>query len=471
MSNPMNTSESLKSDTKSNSVSPEDSKPEPVEESNTAAAEEQAPQTPSGTDTPNPAEEPETAAEAHKAKPQGKQVKPSSSDLDFVSDTKAAFLENRSPYASLLLFVIIGIVSAFTFWASTSELNEITRGQGKFVPTDFLQVVQSLEGGIVAELNVAAGDFVQKGESLLRIDSTAFTAARSESASQRDNLIATIARLEAEAAGEDTVVFPSHIQETRPDLAKSERTLFDSRRSNLAQSVQYLEKSLELKQRELEITTPLAEKGIVSQVELLRLESIVNDTRSELNRIQSDYTKDVLGQRNEAKAKLEQVQQSIYAYEDKIRRTNVTSPVTGTINKVNFNTIGGVIRSGEPIVEIVPNNSVLVVEAKVLPADIGFIHPGQEATVKLTAYDFSVYGGLKGVVEQISADTSTNERGESFYTIRVRTGERSLKTSTQEFNVIPGMQAEVDILTGKKTVLDYVFKPLLRAKMNALTER
>lgn len=469
MSNPMNTSESTKTDVSPSSGHPTEGKPESVRESNPETQE--APKIQGGSAIPSEAEGAQSPVEAPKLEPQGKQVKPRASDLDFVSDTKAAFLENRSPYASLLLFVIVGIASAFTFWASTSELNEITRGQGKVVPSDFLQVVQSLEGGILAELNVAAGDFVQKGETLLRIDNTAFTAAKSESAAQRDNLIATIARLEAEAAGEDAIVFPKQIQETRPDLEKSERTLFDSRRSNLAETVQYLEKSLELKQRELEITTPLAEKGIVSQVELLRLESIVNDTKSELNRIQSDYTKEVLSRRNEAKAKLEQVQQSIYAYEDKIRRTNVTSPVTGTINKVNFNTIGGVIRSGEPIVEIVPDNSDLVVEAKVLPADIGFIYPGQEATVKLTAYDFSTYGGLKGVVEQISADTSTNERGESFYTIRVRTGERSLKTSSQDFNVIPGMQAEVDILTGKKTVLDYVFKPLLRAKMNALTER
>ncbi len=398
-------------------------------------------------------------------------VKPRKSDLDFVSDTKAAFLENKSPLASLLLFTIVGIVSAFTYWASTSEVNEITKGQGKVVPTEFLQVVQSLEGGILSEIKVAQGDKVQKGDSLLRIDSTAFSAMMSESAAQRDNLLATIARLEAEANDQSEVTFPPYILEKRPDLAQSEETLFESRRSNLNGAIHHLSRSLELKRKELDITIPLAEKGIVSQVELLRLQSAVNDTESELIRIQSDYTKEVLSRRNDAKAKLEQIQQSVLAYKDKIRRTDVKSPVTGTINKVNFNTIGGVIRSGEPIVEIVPDESDLIVEANIKPKDIGFIHIGQEATVKLTAYDFSIYGGLKGTVEQISADTFTNQRGESYYTIRVRTGNRSLKTSTQEFNVIPGMQAEVDILTGKKSVLKYVFKPLLRAKMNALTER
>lgn len=415
-----------------------------------------------------------SAPETSKPKPEPaaeKAVKPQKGDLDFVSDTKAAFLENRSPYASILLFLIIGIISAFTYWASTSEVNEITRGQGKVVPTDFLQVVQSLEGGILSEIKVAEGQVVNKGDVLVLIDSTAFDAARSESTAQRDNLMATIARLEAESQGAESIEFPDHILQTRPDLVQTATSLFTSRRTNLKGSVKHLTKSLELKQKELDITIPLAEKGIVSQVELLRLQSMVNDTSSELERIQSDYTKEVLSKRNEAKAKLEQVQQSIYAFEDKIRRTTVTSPVNGTINKVNFNTVGGVIRSGEPIIEIVPHESDLVVEANILPSDIGFIHPGQEVTVKITAYDFSIYGGLKGVVEQISADTFTDERGDSFYTIRVRTGDRSLQTSGQEFKVIPGMQAEVNILTGSKTVLDYIFKPLLRAKMNALTER
>lgn len=403
--------------------------------------------------------------------PAGPDVKPRKGDLDFVADTKAAFLENRSPLATLLLFVIVGIFCAFGYWASTSELDEITRGQGKFVPTEFLQVVQSLEGGIVSELNVAEGEIVQKGDTLVRIDSTAFSAAKRESAAQRDNLMATIARLEAEANDQNEIVFPDHILETREDLASSQSRLFESRRSNLKGTIEHLSKSLELKQKELDMTIPLAERGIVSQVELLRLQSTENDTRSELSRIQSEYTKDVLSQKNEAQATLEQIQQSIYAFEDKIRRTNVTSPVNGTINKINFNTIGGVIRAGEPILEIVPHESDLIVEANILPADIGFIHPGQEVTVKLTAYDFSIYGGLKGTVDRISADTFTDERGDSFYTIRVRTGERTLQTSTQAFNVMPGMQAEVDILTGKKTVLDYILKPLLRAKMNALTER
>lgn len=426
----------------------------------------------------SPASQPESAQRRENATPPTPPAqqaeaegRPARGDLDFASDTKAAFLENRSPYASLLLFLLVGIVSAFVYWASASRVDEITRGHGKVIPTTFLQVVQSLEGGIVSEIAVREGDSVSKGQLLLRIDETAFASALNESAAQRDSLMATIARLDAEADDRDAIDFPEDLLERRPDLARSEARLFASRRGALLASEAHLAQSLALKRQELEITIPLAERGIVSQVERLRLQSAVNDTESELRRLRSEYHKDVLSKANEARAKLEQVAQSVEAYEDKIRRATLLSPVNGTINKVHFNTIGGVIRSGEPIVEIVPRDSDLVVEANVNPADIGFIHPGQEATVKLTAYDFSIYGGLKGVVEQISADTFTNERGESFYKIRVRTGERSLRTGSESLEILPGMQAQVDILTGEKSVLDYIFKPLLRAKMNALTER
>lgn len=399
------------------------------------------------------------------------EVRPTASDLDFVSDTQAAFLENKTPYATLLMFVIFGMVSAFIFWAYQSKISEVTRGQGKVIPTDSLQIVQSLEGGILAELLVKDGDIVTKGQTLLRIDDTAFSASYNESVAQRDNLLATVSRLEAESNGASLITFPTYILENRQDLVANESQLFAIRRQNLITSLTHLSKSLDLKSEELEITIPLAEKGIVSKIELLRLQTVVNDTEGELLRIQSDYTKEVLTKRNESKAKLEQILQSIHAYQDKLRRTTVIAPAYGTVNKIHFTTIGAVIRSGEPIIEIVPLDSDLLVEADVRPADIGFVHPGQDATVKLTAYDFSIYGGLKGVVEHISADTFTNERGESFYKIRVRTGERSLKTSTQDFNVIPGMQVEVNILTGEKSILDYIFKPLFRAKMNAFTER
>ncbi len=393
------------------------------------------------------------------------------SDLDFAADTKAAFLESRAPYASLLLFLLVGIVSALFFWAHSSKVDEITRGQGKVIPSRNLQVVQNLEGGILAELFVKEGQIVEAGQILLRLDDTAFAASHQESLSKSDNLQATIARLETEASDRETIQFPEYILQNRSDLVESETSLFAVRRANHQAKTRNLEKSLELKRRELSITEPLATDGVVSQVELLRLQSAINDTEGQLIRIRSDYSREVMTQLNEAKAELEQVQQSINAYHDRVLRAEIKSPAYGTINRIHSKTIGGVIRPGDPILEIVPLESDLLVEANILPSDIGFIHPGQEAIVKLTAYDFSIYGGLKGTVERISADTFTNERGESFYKIRVRTGERSLATGDQELRIIPGMQVQVDILTGKKSVLDYAIKPLMRARMNALTER
>ena len=397
--------------------------------------------------------------------------KVASTDLDFIADTKAAFLEEKSYLTSLLLLSVMGIVAAFCFWAPQSRVDEATKGQGKVIPSDALQIVQSLEGGIVSDLLVAEGQIVDQGQVLLRIDDTAFSATHRESVAQRDSLEATIARLDAEADEADNIRFPERIIESRPDLVASEQRLFDIRRQNLRETEDHLSKSMALRDEELRITRPLADKGIVSQVELLRLETALNDIKGELASKRSNYMKEVLTLRAEAEGKLHQIEQSSMAYEDRVNRATINSPVYGVVNKIHHQTRGGVIRPGEPIIEIVPLESTLLVEANILPANIGFIRPGQEATVKLTAYDYSIFGGLEGTVERISADTFTNERGESFYKILVRTGGRSLKTNDQELAIKPGMQVEVDILTGNKSVLSYLFKPLLRAKMNAFTEK
>lgn len=415
----------------------------------------------------------DTAQAAATAKPQPKHARPrvAAQDLDFVADAKAAFLEEKSPLTNLMLLAVVGVVAVFIVWASQSTLDETTKAQGKIVPSASLQVVQSLEGGILASMAVSEGDIVARDQPLLQIDDTAFAATLRESVVQRHSLLASLARLDAESRDETALAFPESIVLERPDLVASETELFEARRQNLATTLSRLSRTLELKRSELAITRPLAEKGVVSQIELLRLEAAANDVQGEIERARSDYMKDVLTRRNDARAQLEQIEQSVLAYQDKVRRATLRSPAQGVVNKVHFKTLGGVIRPGEPILEIVPGESALLVEANVKPGDIGFIHPGQGAMVKLTAYDFSIYGGLRGTVERISADTFADERGESFYKILVRAGERSLKTTGEELAIIPGMQVEVDILTGEKTVLDYIFKPLLRARMNALSER
>jgi len=404
--------------------------------------------------------------------PKGANETVQTEDLDFIADCKAAFLEERMPYANLLLLLVVGIVSAFIVWAYQSQVSELTRGQGKVIPSGSTQIVQSLEGGIVEELQTREGQFVERGATLAKLDDTILQTSYRESIVKRDNLMAKIARLDAESQGSETIRFPEYLIESSPELVSSEQLLFNTRREKITTSQSRLSKSLDLKKKELGITRPLAESGVVSQVELLRLETMVNDLEGQIEKEKSEYLNEVVSQNNEYKTNLSQMQQTIIAYEDKIDRSSIKAPVSGIVNKVHIKTLGGVLQPGAPIVEIVPAEDTLLVEARISPSDIAFISLGQEATVKLTAYDYSIYGGLEGVVEQISADTFLNEEdGQSYYHILIRTGERSLKTTDQTFEILPGMIAQVDIKTGKKSILDYMLKPLMRAKMNAFTER
>ncbi len=404
--------------------------------------------------------------------PKGANETIQSEDLDFIADCKAAFLEERMPYANLLLLVVVGIVSAFIVWAYQSQVSELTRGQGKVIPSGSTQIAQSLEGGIVEKLFTQEGKYVERGATLAKLDDTILQTSFQESIVERDNLMAKIARLDAESTGLANIHFPEALIESCPELVASEQLLFDTRREKITSSQSRLNKSLDLKKEELAITRPLAESGVVSQVELLRLKTMVNDLEGQIEKEKSEYLNEVVSQNNEYKTSLSQIQQTILAYEDKIARSSIRAPVSGIVNKVHIKTLGGVLQPGAPIVEIVPAEDTLLAEAKISPSDIAFVKLGQEATVKLTAYDYSIYGGLEGVVEQISADTFLKEEdGQSYYRILIRTGERSLKTTGQSFEILPGMIAQVDIKIGKKSILDYMLKPLLRAKMNAFTER
>lgn len=401
--------------------------------------------------------------------PEGK-VQPG--DLDFIADCKAAFLEEKMPYANVLLLTVVGIVSAFLLWAYHSRVSELTRGQGKVIPSGSTQIVQSLEGGILSDLFVSESSFVEKGQVLAKLDDTAILSPYRESLIERDNLVAKIARLDAESQELDDVGFPKYLEESNADLVISETLLFQTRRDQINTNQKRLQKSLDLKSRELSITKPLAKSGVVSQVELLRLETMVNDLEGQLEREKSEYLNEVVSQNNEYKTKLSQIEQSVLAFEDRVSRTDIKAPLSGIVNKIHVKTLGGVLQPGAPIMEIVPIEDSLLVEAKISPSDIAFVKLEQEATIKLTAYDYSIYGGFEGEVARISADTFLNEEdGQSYYQILVRTGERSLKTTTERFEILPGMVAQVDIKTGKKSVLDYLLKPLMRAKMNAFTER
>ena len=405
------------------------------------------------------------------------------------------------------LFVLAGLI-----WAGFARLDEVTRGPGRVIPSSQTQVIQNLEGGIVAAILVKEGDFVKKSQPLMQIDNTQFLSSYRGNQLKSEELKARVARLTAEVNGREFKPDASTGDENR-EFIKNEMALYTSRRNELNNGLEILEQQktqkiqelaelqaeqkelktgYELTNKELEITRPLVDQGAMSEVELLRLEREVNEQKGRLETIHISIPKaqaavkeaekriaertnrfksETQAELNTAVADLARINELNLALEDKVKRTEITSPVNGTIKKIYINTLGGVIQPGMDVIEIVPSEDALLIEANIKPSDIAFLHPGQEAMVKITAYDFVIYGGLPAKVEHISADTITNERGERFYRVRLRTQKNYLGDAAHPLPIIPGMAANVDILTGNKTVLQYLLKPIRRAKAMALRER
>lgn len=435
------------------------------------------------------------------------------SDEDFMPVMEAARRQAPPFLVSLFIAAITLFVACGLTWAWLATLDEVTVGEGKVIPSRKLQVVQNLEGGIVKEVLVREGDIVAEEQILLRIDDTGFAANFGEARVKALNLEAAIARLTSEVEGAP-LSFPAHLMAERPDFAATERANLEARRasqqaelSTLRQQLSQRESELvELRNRlfkldrsykllveEYNATAPLLDTGSVAKIEVLRLERQVSEMRGDLegtrlaipragaaieeirNRIherEALHRSEAFRELAQRRAELAAVNQAIGAMRDRVERTDVRSPVRGIVQQIKVRTLGGVVRPGESLVEIVPIDDTLLVEARVRPADIAFIHPDQPATVKLSAYDFSIYGGLTGKVEKISADTVADEKtGEPFYLVQVRTEGTQLQDGERNMAIIPGMVASVDILTGKKSVLDYLLKPFLKAKERALRER
>ncbi len=433
-------------------------------------------------------------------------------DIDFVTHANAAILEQTPRGGRIILWLALLFVGFSIAWSAWAELDEITRGEGKVIPSRQLQIVQNLEGGILSELLVREGEVVERGQVLLRIDDTRFASNLREGRLHYLSLLAKAARLRAEANHSDFIV-PEEVKTERPDLLEQEQLLFDSRIQELDSSLEIatqqasqrrqeldelrakaeqLERSRGLLAREVDMTRPLVADGAISEVEVLRLERQLSELEGELQgaklsipraesklseanskkvEVEISFRNLARIELNEVASELSQLTESNVALEDRVNRTAVVSPVRGTVKQLLVNTIGGVLQPGASLVEIVPLDDSLLVEARVRPADIAFLHPDQKAIVKFSAYDFSIYGGLEANVEHISADTIANDKGESFYLVRVRTERSHLGTEHDPLPIIPGMLGSVDILTGKKTVLSYLMKPVLRAKERALTER
>lgn len=433
-------------------------------------------------------------------------------DIDLATDIRATILVQSPRGGQAILWVIALLTLIAFFWAYFSEVEEVTRGQGKVIPSHQVQVVQNLEGGILSEIHVNTGDLVKKDQLLLRIDETRFSSSVLENRASYLALMAKMARLQAESS-DTPFKIPAEVVKEKPEIGKWEQDLYESRKRELNKTIgilqeQVTQRNQELKelrvkqdeltrtsallQKEVEVTKPLVGQGAVSEVEMLRLERQASQMHGEIEGIKQaipraasklqetnwaveeaklNFHNKAKAELNEVMAKLEGISASSVALEDRLNRTAVRSPVNGTIKQILVNTVGGVIQPGMNLIEIVPLEDSLMIEAQVKPADIAFLRPNQKAMIKFTAYDFTIYGGLEAELENISADSITDEKGNSFFLIRLRTTKNYLGTPEKPLPIIPGMVATVDILTGKKTVLTYLLKPALRAKHMALRER
>jgi adhesin transport system membrane fusion protein len=434
-------------------------------------------------------------------------------DQDFISNINEKNHHILPLGSHVILWFSFAFISIALIWANFATLDEVTRGTGRIIPSGRVQVIQNLEGGILAEILVNEGDLVEKKQPLLRLDDVRFSSSYNEIQINYYELLADIARLKAEA-NKEPLHIPEEVLEKFPELGENAKLLYDSEISKLNSGTQILRhqvnqkkqemielnakknqiaRSYNLLNQELKMSEPLVAEGAMSEVEILRLRRSVNDVYGELSsaklaipRIQEaideamqkikeqklSFHTNALVELNKNKAELDRSSETILALKDQVNRTLVTSPVKGIIKRLKVHTVGGVIQPGMDLLEIVPLEDQLLIEAQVRPADIAFLHPGQKAIVKLTAYDFSIYGGLQAKLEHISADSLVKEdKDQSYFLIRLRTEKNYLEKNGNKLNIIAGMTADVDILTGKKSVLNYIFKPILKAKENALRER
>ena len=385
--------------------------------------------------------------------------------------TKVNFKEPPLPKASLIIWIITLGLAILLIWAWLFKLEEVSTGTGKVIPSSKEQIIQSLEGGILTKLNVKEGQIVEQGQILAQLDPTRFESNVGESKSLLVASRATAARLRAEVNG-TPLTFPEEVLKI-PSLVKEETALYHSRRANLDESVAGLEQALVLIQQELAMTEPLVAKGAASEVEVLRLKRSANDLQNQLNDVRNQYLVKAREELSKANTDIESQQQVVRGKSDTLSRTIFKSPVRGVVKEIDVMTLGGVIPQNGKLMTIVPLDEKLLVEARISPRDIAFIHPGQDALVKITAYDYSIYGGLKGKVTVISPDTLRDEvkQDQFYYRVYIRTDSDKLTNKDgKNYSITPGMVATVDIRTGSKTVLEYLVKPFNKAQ-EALRER
>ncbi|NDV19282.1 HlyD family type I secretion periplasmic adaptor subunit [Pseudodesulfovibrio sp. JC047] len=428
-------------------------------------------------------------------------------DTTYSTDAQAAVLLQSPRGGRLLLYIIVLFVAAAFVWAWLAQIDDVIKGQGKVIPLSKNQLIQNLEGGILKEVLVREGQVVEKGTPLLLLKDLQFSADFQKNRFEAISLQAAIERLEAEARGNE-LVFSEKLESQYPEVVAEQRDLAQSRRENLQNQIDVLELSkkekqatvAQLKQKmrnaqvkynlavtELRKYEPLQKSGVVSELDVLRerekvieaktimddarlaipeVEAMVLEIQERIDRAVTDFKE----QARQEKSDLTRKSQGLIAFQaslkDKVDRTVIKSPVRGTVKKTYVDTIGGTVRPGMTVMEIVPIDDTLLIETKIAPKDIGFIRLGQKAKIKLSAYDFAVYGGLVGEVQQVSADSMTDEQGRTYFIIKVSTPQHYIGNQDDNLLIIPGMQAEVDIVVTRRNILDYVLRPLLKSKFN-----
>ena len=428
---------------------------------------------------------------------------------DWSHDAKWAQMQQEPIKARAILYLIVGVFLSLIVWAGFAEVDEVARGEGRVIPSQQLQIVQSYDGGKVEDILIREGQVVAKDDLLLKIDPTRFESNLKENRSQYLSLSAEAAKLRALTQGSE-LTFPLEVTQEAPDIAQMERNAYASKKQEMSEQMaiyrsqlrqreqdvkeakaalsQY-QQSLALSNRELTVTKPLLASGAVSDIDIIRLERQIVEIEGEINRTQAVIERgeaaieEAQNKINEVKLnmenrwkeqlsevvlRLEALRQTESGLADKVKETELRSPVRGTIHRLHYNTVGGIIQPGSDVIEIIPLDDQLIIEARIAPKDIAFLRPKQPATIKFTAYDFAIYGGLDAEVTHISADTITDERDNTYYLVRLKTKKNRFK---DQLTIIPGMTTQVDIITGKKTVLSYLIKPILRATSQALSER
>jgi len=433
-------------------------------------------------------------------------------DYEFMHSLSSAVLEVAPTRLRFVLYFWIVAIFGFLMWANFALIDEIARGDGEIIPSGENQMIQNLEGGIVDEILVSEGQEVQKGQILLKIDNKKSASSYSSNAVRADALQAKIARLRAESKAQKFTV-SAELKRKIPLIVENEESLYETNKRQLNSKLNALRERLSQKRQELSeaqsqmkhlkashdmietevrMTEPMVRKGVRSKIDFLKLQREANEieskydaTRKSIPRLRSaikevqstiDETKymfksDAKIKRNEAVSELRSLRENSTALQDQVRRTVVKSPMNGIVQKLFVHTVGGVLKPGEDIMEIVPSDQNLLVEVKIKPSDIAFIYYGQKAIVKFSAYDFAIYGGLDGEVVYISADTIKDEKDNVFYSVQIKTAVNYLGDETKKLKIIPGMTLTVDIITGQKSVLDYILKPILKTKQYTFSER